>query len=440
MAWDDLLARLFPPLPRGVHWGLEVTRGLLASVGNPHLQFPCIHIGGTNGKGSVAATCASILRASGRRVALYTSPHLCGFRERFQVDGRLVDEAVLAAAAAELRPAVERLNPSFFEATTALAFAAFAREQPDVVVVEVGLGGRLDATNVIVPLVCAITNVAMDHMEYLGSTLEAIAREKAGIIKAGVPVVTAEPDPVIREIFEGVARERGAPFRALDVALEVHDVLVSRAVTRLTLTTGAWGELRLSSPLLGPHQVANTALAALVLEALPEGLRPGADAVVRGVSEVRWPGRLQIERLGPTTWVFDVAHNTAGMHALAESLARLALPRPLVTVVGVLGDKDWRAMLPPLFTLSDAAILSQPRSAPDERRWDPGAVARAVPLPPVTEIVTELEAALARAVELAGAGTVVVTGSCYTVGDALVELDLAPYGAPEALPTSAGEV
>ncbi|MBI4541057.1 MAG: bifunctional folylpolyglutamate synthase/dihydrofolate synthase [Gemmatimonadetes bacterium] len=439
---DDLVTRLFPPLERGVHWGLDVTRGLLAAAGDPHLGIPSIHVGGTNGKGSVAATCASVLAAAGRRVGLYTSPHLCSFRERFQVDGRPVDETVLAAAAAELRSAVEAWRPSFFEATTALAFTAFARERVDIAVIEVGLGGRLDATNVITPLVSAITNVALDHAEYLGPTLADIAREKAGIIKPAVPAVTAEPDDAIRSILEEIARERGAPLCGLHPQ-EIRDTVASRERTAFTLSTDAWGELRVSTPLLGPHQAVNAAVAALSLERLPSGLRPAADEVVRGVAGVRWPGRLQVERLDATTWVFDVAHNTAGMHALADALRRLDFPRPLVGVVGILGDKDWRAMLPPLFRITDAALLTQPSSAPQERRWDPHAVAAAVPLPPLAEIEMDLEAALERAGEWAGAGTVVVTGSCHTVGDALALLDLVPLASPtshEALPASAGAV
>lgn len=439
---DELITRVFPPLARGVHWGLDVSRGLLAAAGEPHLEFPCIHIGGTNGKGSVAATCASVLRAAGYRVGLYTSPHLCSFRERFQVDGRLVDEAALVAAAAQLRGAAEALLPSFFEATTALAFTVFARERVDVAVIEVGLGGRLDATNVITPLVSAITNVAMDHADYLGPTLAHIAREKAGIIKPGIPVVTAEAAAEIRGLLEAIAREQAAPFRALEAAA-IDEVRISPQRTTFRLATDTWGELVLATPLPGAHQVANTALAALILEALPPGLRPDAGAVVRGVASVRWPGRMQVERLGATTWVFDVAHNTAGMRALADALALFEFPRPRVCVVGILGDKDWRAMLPPLFTFTDAAILTRPWSAPQERLWDPVAVAAAVPLPPAAEIHVELGAALARAGELAGAGTVMVTGSCHTVGDALIELDLVPFAAvaaPEALPASAGVV
>ncbi|MBI4520185.1 MAG: bifunctional folylpolyglutamate synthase/dihydrofolate synthase [Gemmatimonadetes bacterium] len=436
---DDLIERLFPPLAHGVHWGLDVTRGLLDAVGDPHLQLPMLHIAGTNGKGSVAATCASVLRAAGHRVGLYTSPHLCSFRERIQVDGRPVDEAVLAAAAAELYAAAEAQRPSFFEAATTLAFTVFARQRVDVAVIEVGLGGRLDATNVITPLVSAITNVAVDHAEYLGGTVAEIAREKAGIIKPGVPVVTSETDSAVEALLREIAAERQAPFRALERSA-LSDCRVNRQGTTFTLATAAWDDLRLSTRLLGPHQVLNTALAVAMLEELPYGLRPATHEVVRGVASVEWAGRLQVQRSGGTTWLFDVAHNTAGVRALADALQALEFPRPLVCVVGILGDKDWPAMLPPLFNLTDGVILTQPFSAPEDRRWDPHAVASVVRLPPVAEIDLDLASALARGRRMAGSGTVLVTGSCHTVGDALLQLGFWPAEEPATWSASAGAV
>jgi dihydrofolate synthase/folylpolyglutamate synthase len=215
LSYETLVAELFPRLTGGIRWGLERTRRLLAGVGDPHTRFPTLHVGGTNGKGSVAATLASVLAAGGRRVGLYTSPHLCTFRERIQIDGRAITEAALLAAAERLWPAIGRERPSFFEATTAIALLALAEADVDVAVVEVGLGGRLDATNVITPEVCVLTNVSLDHVQYLGSTVEAVAREKAGIIKAGVPVVTGEWQGVAHDVFRWRAAEVRAPLRAL---------------------------------------------------------------------------------------------------------------------------------------------------------------------------------------------------------------------------------
>ena len=209
---DISLDRVFPPLPTGVAWGLERTEDLLEELGNPTPRYPTLHVGGTNGKGSLAAVWAQILKEEGKKVGLYTSPHLCSFRERFQIGGTPVSADVLLAAADELREPIARLGLTFFEAATVLAFHLFSKAEVDVGLVEVGLGGRLDSTNVISPQVTAITNVALDHAEYLGFTLEEIASEKAGIIKPGVPVITAERDSALREIFRARGGGRGCAF------------------------------------------------------------------------------------------------------------------------------------------------------------------------------------------------------------------------------------
>ena len=422
---DPLMGRLFPPLATGVHWGLDRTQRALEALGDPQRGFPTVHIGGTNGKGSVTTTVAAVLTVSGKRAGCFTSPHLCSFRERIVVDGRPLPEAELVERAGEIRDVVVRHGLTFFEAVTVLGFHAFARAGVDVAAIEVGLGGRLDATNVLEPLVSAVTNVAMDHADYLGDTLEQIAREKAGIVKPGVPFATAETDPVLLEIFARTAAERGAPFHPVDPSV-VRDVEVARDHTAFTLPTRSWGELRVRTPLVGRHQAANTALAVEVLEHLPEGLRPTADAVVRGIAGVVHPGRDQVERIDDATWLFDVAHNTAGIHSLVDTLDRLDLPRPLVVLVGVLGDKDWRSMLPPLFARADLAVLTQPPSAPPERRWDAAAAADAVQHVCPLRVVEDFRSALARVRAEAGQGTVVVTGSVHTVGSALKVLGREP--------------
>jgi len=429
-ASDPLASTLFPPLATGVEWGLERTVSLLAAVGNPHLRYPSLHIGGTNGKGSVSATLSSVLREGGLRVGLYTSPHLCSFSERIQVDGVPAEAEALLETAGELREHFVRLAPTFFEAATVLALTHFARVGVDIAVLEVGLGGRLDATNVVRPLVSAITNVAMDHADYLGPTLEHIAREKAGIAKAGVPLLTAESDLRLRAIFREAATRVGAPFHPLDPGEELRDVELALDHTGFTLDTAPWGRLRLRTPLAGEHQAANAALAVKVLATLPPELRPEAGAVERGLSAVQWPGRLQVEEVDGVRWILDVAHNVAGAAALAALLEQVELPRPLVVLAGILGDKDWGAMLPPVFRLADHAILTQPASAPLARRWDPQAAAAAVrdggihtPL----EVVERFGAALELARERGAGGTVVVTGSCHTVGDTLLALDRAPF-------------
>lgn len=436
--YADLIRELFPRLTGGIRWGLDRTERLLASVGDPHLSFRSLHVGGTNGKGSVCATLASVLRESGRRVGLYTSPHLCAFRERIQLNGEPLPDEHLLAAAGRLWPAFEAVRPSFFEATTALAFLAFAEAGAEVVVAEVGLGGRLDSTNVLRPEVAVLTNVAMDHAQHLGHTRHEIAGEKAGIIKAGVPVVTAERDPAILELFRARAAEVGAPLVAL-AAGEPARIRMVDGGTDFELRTPTWGPLALHTPLAGAHQAVNAALAVRALEQLPASLRPAREAVERGVAEVRWPGRLQHEVIDGRHWLFDVAHNPAGVEALVAALPGLGLPRPRVAVVGILGDKDWGRMLPPLAAAVNSVILTEPPTAPAERRWDAAAVVtRLGESAAAVEVELDFRQALERARGRAGSGTVLVTGSFHTVGDALALLGRAPAGVdPPLQPPSA---
>lgn len=426
---DIDLDRLFPPLATGVHWGLERTEEVLRALGDPHRSFHVLHVGGTNGKGSLAAVWARILHHAGRRVGLYTSPHLCSFRERFQIGGRPAAAEKLHAAADDLRGPMSRVGLTFFEAATALAFHLFREESVDVAVVEVGLGGRLDSTNVVVPKLTAITNVAMDHADYLGGTLTSIAREKAGIIKPRVPVMTAETDPHILSLFRSRARDVAAPFHLLDPSDVIHELEVAPRGNAFTLETGEWGTLPLLSPLPGRHQAANVALAIRSLELLGDDLRPSREeTVVEGVADVSWPGRLQIVTRPEGVWVFDVAHNTAAVHALGHSFPVLHLPRPHVLLVGIQGDKDWRAMLPPLFAMTREAVLTQPPTVPPERRWNPLEAAGAVEDRPNLHIVPDFPEAMRVAREAAGAGTVLVTGSHHTVGDGMNVLGIRPYG------------
>jgi dihydrofolate synthase / folylpolyglutamate synthase len=434
LTYPDLVRELFPRLTGGIRWGLERTARLLAAAGDPHHEFPSLLVGGTNGKGSAAATMASVLARSGLRTGLYTSPHLCTFRERIQVDGRPVTEEALLDAARVLWPAVAREAPSFFEATTAIGLLALARAGVEVAVLEVGLGGRLDATNVVTPAVSVLTNVALDHAQYLGDTPAAIAGEKAGIIKAGVPAVTAETAPEVAAVFRRRAAQVGAPFHEL-LPEQIREVRTGLEGTRFTLASREWGRLELCTPLPGRYQAVNAALAVEALGLLPPALRPAADAVVAGVAAVRWPGRLQVERQDGVSWVFDAAHNPAAVAALVAGLAQLPLPRPVVLLLGIMGDKDWRRMLPPLFGAVDAAVLTVPGSAPPERRWYPAAALAAVPHP-AAEVSADFGAALARARTLAArrGGTVLVTGSFHTLGDAMQLLGLAPHGADLPLP------
>src|SRR3954447_16715984 len=302
LTYAQALDFLFPRTTT-IKFGLANTRALLKTLGNPHEVIPSIHVGGTNGKGSVSTLVAAALREAGRRVGLYTSPHLVSFRERIRVDGVPISEEAVAMWTGRMLSTILERKATFFEATTALAFADFAARGAEIAVVEVGLGGRLDSTNVVHPLVSAVTKIERDHMKYLGNTLELIATEKAGIAKPGVPFVIGERDPGLVEVLRREARRavtradaRGRPdIRVLPADYE-------------------WcGPLSLS----GPHQRRNAGVAHGILAALPVPYRPTREQIAGGFGSTRVAGRL--DRRG--RWLFDVAHNPDGMRSLVAALA-----------------------------------------------------------------------------------------------------------------------
>lgn len=402
---------------------------ILASLDAPHRCAPSLHVGGTNGKGSVARIWASVLQSAGFRVGLYTSPHLISFRERILVDGTPPPDRALEEIADEIRPALVRFAPSFFEAATVLAFCAFERAEVDVMVVEVGLGGRLDATNVIDPVLTAITNVSLEHRELLGDSLAEITREKAGILKPGVPAWTGVGEPEALRVLAEQAAALGIPLNRVAPPAGSWDT----EGLRLDLATRRWGSLALRSPLLGDHQLHNVALAVRSLESLPPRLLPSPDQVLDGVRRARAPGRLDVLDDPPRCWILDVAHNRAGMDVLGGVLAALGPEEPVIAVAGILADKEWEPMLRVLASRVNRIVLTTPPGVPESRRWDPHAVAdRLADLNLL--VVDPIEAAFGRAAELARrGGTIVVTGSTHTVGAALKHWDRIPS---EALPPS----
>jgi len=420
-AYQRALDALYARTAGGTRLGLERTAALLEEMGNPHHDFRSLHVAGTNGKGSVVATVAAVLRANGCRTGAYTSPHLVDFRERIVVDGEPISEERVIAFAAEWLPACDRLGATFFEATTALAFADFAERGVEIAVVETGLGGRLDSTNVITPAAAAVTSVAKDHTDLLGETLQAIAAEKAGIFKAGVPAIIGEPDPRLAEELERHALRSGARPLLVRETWEVGAVAVNAAGTRFTIDRGAvTGSLR--TPLVGAHQAGNAVIALALLAAAGE--LPDVAGVQRGLGAVHLPGRF--DRRGAV--IFDVAHNAAGAAALAATLAAAPPPRPVVALLGVLSDKDWRSMLSVLAPMLDGMVCTVPPSAPADRRWDPEAAAEeARALGVRAEAVPGFDEALARGA--GGAGTLLVTGSFHTVGDAMFRLQVDPLRA-----------
>lgn len=419
--YPSALEYLFARTTGTFKFGLERTRALLTELGEPQRAYPVLHVAGTNGKGSSVATAEALLRARGLRVGRYTSPHLVDFRERIVVGGVPISAEEVVAFIDRWTPAVERLGASFFEATTALAFAHFAHAAVDVALVETGLGGRLDSTNVVEPVAAGVTSIGYDHMEYLGDTLQAIAREKAGIFKASVPAVIGEPDPEVRGWLAGDARKAEASsVRVVAEETEATEFSLSASGTRFRLR--ALGDERIvETPLVGRHQAANFAFTLTLLDAAGAPFRVPLAEAAESVRSVRLPGRFQ--QVGH--WIFDVAHNADGARTLAASLKTVSHERPVVALVCVLGDKDWRGMLDALAPVSDHFILTEAPTAPASRAWSlPEAVAYADErhYPAVAE--RDFDRALARADELGA--TVLVTGSFHTVGDAMARLQVSP--------------
>ena len=397
--------------------GLDRMRALLTGMDHPERAFPSVHVAGTNGKGSTASLAASTAQAAGLRVGLHTSPHLLRVEERMRLDGVPAPAAWLGSAAERHADLVARVGPSFFEATTALAFLYFAEAHVDLAVVEVGLGGRLDATNVLAPAVCVVTSVGLDHTDLLGSTLAAIAAEKAGIAKAGVPLLHAVEDAGARAAIEATAQAAGAPVEAVR---ETCHVGVLRDVP-IDLATPQADYGRVSVGLPGAHQAWNVALAVRAAEIVVPGLTPGA--VRAGLAEVaaRSGLRGRGEEAVPGV-VLDVAHNDDGWR-VALAAARPEPPGRLFALVGVMADKDAHALAR---RLAAAGATALPVGLPGDRALGREVLAtllRAAGVPTVD--VADAAAALARfEAEREPADRLLVTGSHATVAAALVALGL----------------
>jgi dihydrofolate synthase/folylpolyglutamate synthase len=404
----DPLAYLFGLEQFGIKFGLENISTIVARMGHPERAFPTVHIAGTNGKGSVTAMVDAALRAGGRRSARYTSPHLVDITERFVVDGHAVSTEALTAVVGGIRDLVEQLrhegalavHPTFFEVTTAAAFELFRRARVDVAVIEVGLGGRLDATNVVSPIATAITSIAFDHQKYLGPTLRDIAIEKAGIIKPGVPVVVGPLEADASAAIAEVARERGA-----------------------TIVHASAEDVRgMAVGLPGAHQRTNAGVARRLLDVLDgSGLAVAQEAVASGIATPSWPGRLDLRRLPDgREMLLDAAHNPAGAVALASYL-RETFETPPPLVIAAMRDKDITGMLRVLLPVIGRLVVTR---ASNPRSEDHNAIAaRARALMPTLSITAEPDIAKALAAAWLTAPRIVVAGSIFLLGDVLRETE-----------------
>lgn len=376
-------------------FNLDRMRALVSALGQPQNRYPSIHVAGTKGKGSVCALCASALRAAGYRTGLYISPHLQDFTERIQVNGQPIPTADLVALVEEIRPVVARLSGlTFFEITTALAFLYFARQNVEAAVVEVGLGGRLDATNVILPRVSVITSLSYDHMAVLGNTLSAIAREKAGIIKDGVPVVSAPQEAEALAVLEEIAAGRHAPLTL--VGREVRYRLLDHSLEGQSLQIEAPAPIPLAIPLLGRHQVVNAATAWAALQV--SGLNLSTESIRSGFRNVVWPCRFEIVHRRPPV-ILDSAHNVDSFEKLAQTLDDYFPSYRVVLIFGCSEDKDMAAMLVALRSRLWRVLATRsahPRAVPPQAILE---TAEGAHIP--AEAAPSPEAALQRAWQLA---------------------------------------
>ena len=397
----------------GANFGLENTRQLAALAGNPQEKLRFIHVAGTNGKGSTCAMLESIYRAAGLRVGLFTSPHLVSFRERIQVNRQLIPEAELVRLVEEFQPLLKHFSGdnhlTLFEVVTVTALKFFAEQKCDLVIWETGLGGRLDATNIVTPLASVITNIGLDHQQWLGDTPEKIAAEKAGIIKPGVPVVTATNEPEALRVLERVAKEKKSPFTSL---------------AQLPTASG-----QRPAPLWGDHQKINAALALATVEVLQKQMPVSAESIRAGLAVIDWPGRLQlVTRPGGQKVLLDGAHNADGAKALRAALEKHFPQLAPAIIFGALADKSWPDLCRILAPLA-AKIFTVPVAS--ARTADARALAAVFHSanPAAAAVACEsLEEALIASKD---EPFVVVTGSLYLVGEALERLGFSPGGPDE---------
>ncbi len=426
MRYDETIRYLYSLRTHGIKLGLDNIRILSASLGNPHASFRSVHVAGTNGKGSTSAIIASILRSAGLTVGLFTSPHLVNFTERIRVNGEEIDESAVIRLAEDVRVAASRhdgLSPTFFEVVTAMALLHFSRRKVDVAVMEVGMGGRLDATNIIRPDVCVITQVGDDHRDYLGNTLADIAGEKAGIVKKGVPLVTASQVPEVLAVLSSAARSHDAP---LGVFGDAFSARLTEATTRGISFDYADSEVSLRDlflPLAGAHQLENAALAIRTSKLFLGEIASLQEIVRDGLAKTAWPGRLELID-GDPPLLLDGAHNPPAALALSRALSDIFLARygSIVLVLGIMGDKDIDGIMRPLLPLASDVILTRPsykRAASVETmvRIATGIGHQNVHAAPSVGQAIDTARSIARD-RRSGDVLIVITGSFYTIGEA----------------------
>ncbi len=395
----------------GILLGLENITGLLSALGDPQLSFPAIHVGGSNGKGSTASMVNRILRSAGLRTALYTSPHLNDFRERIRIDDSMVSKEAIIRSAAKVRNVYDPAGTTFFEFTTAVAFDCIAESKPDLAVIEVGLGGRLDATNTVDPVVVVITDISREHEDYLGVGIESVAREKAGIIKPRVPLITGATRTKAKEVILGTAERLGAPAKMFGKDF------VGRRTGSQTFTYGSPNLIieGLETSMPGGHQIKNASMACAVAEELSQaGYLIGEEDVRAGIKETRFPGRFELLRRSPDV-IIDGAHTPESMRLLKYVMSqRYPNVRPLI-LTGMLREKDWAQMVRLLASMAKEMVCVAPQGnrALDPEELLPIIGESGIPAAAADNIELGLQELLAKA----GSDDVILAaGSLYMIG------------------------
>ncbi len=422
MRYNDTIKYLYDLERFGIKLGLRNIKTLTKLLGVPHKNLRVIHITGTNGKGSVATMVASALQAQGYKVGLYTSPHLSRFTERISINGKEISEKEVVELTNKIKPLADKTKaltkgyPTFFEFTTAMMFKYLEEEHVDFAVLEVGMGGRLDATNIVNPLVSVITTVSLEHTEYLGNTIEKIAYEKSGIIKKGKPLVTSVNNPKALTVIKNICKKRGCKLFA--VGNDVEFKVLNRSLTRQKLeVSGLLDNYKITIPLLGEHQCINATTAIAALECLKKyyNMTIAKESIIKGLSSVKWPGRLEIVKKKPFV-LLDCAHNPEAARTLAKELEKFKTRK--ILVIGISSDKDIPNILKSLLPQFELVIATQSK-----------AIERATPAEKLAEeilkygdkvmIVRDVnEAADCALSQSTKSDLICITGSIFVVGEA----------------------
>jgi dihydrofolate synthase / folylpolyglutamate synthase len=415
---SEIARRLFSRTTHGIKLGLERMRAAAARSGNPQESYASVHVAGTNGKGSTCAYIEAVLRSQGYRTGLFTSPHIVSFEERFCINGTPVSSAAWVEVYRGLESTIEDLGLTFFEASALIAFELFKREKVDFAVFETGMGGRLDATNIIVPRACAITRIAMDHMNFLGNDLVSIAGEKLGIVKSNVACIMAEPEtPGVRTAALDVCREKQAPCVFVDYTKETMDIETAGRGVSFT-----YDGRRFELPLAGSHQVQNALVAIHTLRAL--GIND-LQKISAAMGATFLPGRFHRERVGGKTIVFDVGHNPDAARSFVETCSRCFGDSPVTLVAGIMKDKDMAGMFDHYCRRAGNLVLTRPAG---ERSAETSTLRANIPLWYKGSVLETGAVAEAVKAGLASSDPITaVVGSFFTVGEAMVSLGISPY-------------